>query len=306
MASLKRGRGVTLVEVVLATGVAAIFLTAFLVQFRFQQSSYSVAADELRLPLEGFSAASRLFGLDGLSLMYRPSGTTPPSATIVQPSLVRMPTNKDGTAHRQVFFQASDSDPRPAKFKAGGLRAQAGAAAPLTLTAPALVATMSFYSPELFVPTGTSPGLTVDAPTSAGTAIRAGGTVVAHVLGASGGTSGAGKVVGISHVASDGQAWRFSAFSASLNGEELKIAGGAAAIPFSAGGTFVLDLGTAGTLVCTWPTTFNSSNVPLGNSLTYTLENPNKTKRVGLWLKLNASPFSGLLAIRDSFTLRNQ
>ncbi|MBM3275498.1 MAG: hypothetical protein FJZ00_10110 [Candidatus Sericytochromatia bacterium] len=55
--------------------------------------------------------------------------------------------------------------------------------------------------------------------------------------------------------------------------------------------------------MCAWASTSYNPQVP-GVQLTYTLDDATKARRVGVWMRLNTSPFTGLIELRDSLFLR--
>lgn len=291
--------GVTLVEVALATGVAAVFLTAFLVQYRVQQSSYQVASDELRLPPQGHATASRILGADGLMKCYQPPSVQPLGQVLeVRPDRVTLPTGSrmSTTTLRQIRFEEFAGDPRPAGSRAGRIYAADQTGAIVDLSPASLIATMSFYSPEL-IANATFPNTST--PLDSTSYARPGAVVVSgqpafHLLGAAikqPSEVGPNRVIQVTHAAGTSQ-WTFTA-GALVRTKE-----------FRAGEEFFLDFSALGlgTLACVWPLTQNA-NAVAGN-LTYEIRPLTDVRRIGFWFQLNTSPFTGKIAMRDSAYLR--
>ena len=162
------------------------------------------------------------------------------------------------------------------------------------LSPMSFVATMSFYSPDLLTAVGFGGGdIDITANAKPG-AVRspAGGATAFFLLGAAYRDSGetGGKSMSITH--GTNSEWTF------------KVGGKSIPKVFKAGEAFFLDFSaqSAGTLACAWPLT-PVSNV--NGNLSYSVNDKTFTKRIGFWFKLNASPYTGLLAIRDSMFLRN-
>ncbi len=283
---MKRKRGVTLVEVVLATSIATVFISAFLLQFSIQQSSFQVASDEIRLPAAGSLAMTRVLSIEGLLPMYKP--TLGAAFSEVSSSRVSLPTSiPTGSPYRLIqFTQAPGS-------LAGGIEViDSAVMASSSLTPPTLIASMSFYCPEMVTITGGA--FTADT-TSAAYAVRIGPTVAFYILGAAlrPGTDTAGaKTVLVTHTPTTDE-WTF------------QFGGAVRRVNYATGATFTLDGAGSGSLVCAWPTV-QAANPLASAPLNYTLSAPNNTlRRVGLWMRLNTSPYTGLIEIRDSLALRN-
>jgi hypothetical protein len=304
MKVVKQLKGVTLIEVVLATGIAAVFLSAFMLQFRVQQSSYQAASDEMRLPILGFDAATRIIGTDGLGACFKPSGTA--QNVHLAPRYVRFPITDSGgtTAHRTISFEESATDPLPAGSRPGKIQAQDSSGTPIDLVPGTAIASATFYSPEV-VTNLSSPGGGVGV---SGNEVTVGGQTAFYVLGAAdpmnaASVSAATRGLAITHEPNS-NSWTFG-----LNNGQFQT------VRFSPGGVFMLNAihtaanTTGGYLVCSWPVDSNpkSPTGPPANTgvLTYNLSDVRSTRRIGVWLHLNTSPFSGHLGIRDSAILQD-
>lgn len=292
-----RPSGVTLVEVVLATGVAAVFLTAFMVQYRVQQSSFQVASDELRLPPAGFNTTVRMLGVEGFLACYQPAPTSPDPIE-VRPDRVTLPIGgRNTTTRRQLGFVETPNDPRPAGKRPNRVVARDFASLTLTremdLSSPTLIASGSFYSPDLLVnPTWTLGIIDSTAYAAPGT-VFVGSSPAFSLLGAAHriGETG-GKALLVNHAAGT-STWTF------------QIAGGAPkSVEFRAGEAFFIDFGSqlGGVLACAWPLAPIASSVT--GVLTYTVRDAENARRIGFWLQLNTGPYTGKIALRDSAFLR--
>ncbi|MBM3271247.1 MAG: hypothetical protein FJZ01_26740 [Candidatus Sericytochromatia bacterium] len=315
MRKIGKARGVTLVEVVMATGIAALFLTAFMLQYRTHQSNNDIASDELRLPSLGNAAVSRLLGLEGLALAFRPRvGVTVENNMAVAPGKLILPKGElAGSPFRVVEFVEEPASPLPPGSRPGKIQVLDPPSTVATyLSAPGAIATMSFYSDDLvtgisatnliYPPVATLPPKTVCAGNSS--------TAAFHILGAARTTlpydaPRTVNVTNINHGANENE-WRFGAAAAMADGKRIDAdISGVVRIPFAAGGFFLLTLpGNGETLVCAWPIT-NAAAAVSNGQVTYQLNRLNTVRRLGFWIKLNGSPYSGLIALRDSFFLRN-
>ncbi|MBM3270585.1 MAG: hypothetical protein FJZ01_23365 [Candidatus Sericytochromatia bacterium] len=297
----KPSPGVTLIEVVLATSIAGLFITAFMFQYRVQQTSYQAASDELRLPAAAAALSARLLGMEGFGCAAPSLGM---ASFLIAPRMVQFPVAGALGANRTIAFYEDPGSPLPAGLRPGvvGMMDSGAGATPCTqpaitsrrdLTPQGQVRDVAFYSPDL-VTFAVGPGagtVTSAADVSAGR-VMVGGTTAFYVLGASSVEAAGPKALYVEHSAGEAN-WRFG-FS---NPPTIPIA-------YQEGEVFVIN----DRLVCAWagPAATVTSLSAIPNSrANYTFNATSAVRRIGFWLKLATSQYGGTVAIRNSAFMRN-
>ncbi|MBI6546156.1 MAG: hypothetical protein HY692_05140 [Cyanobacteria bacterium NC_groundwater_1444_Ag_S-0.65um_54_12] len=280
-------RGVSLLEVALASGVMAAFLLALMLQYRSQQVSYQIVFGELRQPGAGRAFLDNITGGEGQFLLaYQPYTTDVATQALfdaniaVEPARLRLPMTGSGSRYQELRFWPDPRDERPVGLRPGMLTLQdtASGAATISITPPDALASFSIICPELATPsTDTSNYFTI-----------------------MGGAAFPNDVAGnynLRYASTDGLRWGF---------EYPDGSGNVASASYAAGGMFVIDGsrngGNAGILTGVWPL---GVPAPVAGLTAINFKRPSAAKRLIFWLRMNTAPFSGLIELRESFFLRN-
>ncbi len=144
-------RGFTLLETVLATAVAAIFLAAFMGLFDVEQANFRAAQDEAALPAEGHALLGAIFGQDGfLTCDSSAHGAAPNNVPQITPGQVSLWDVALGQTREIAFYPDPNTPTGPQTHSGVGTLTLSVNGSATTSLAPAdAVATMSFYSPDL-------------------------------------------------------------------------------------------------------------------------------------------------------------